>query len=333
MSGKTKGKTEFAGYGEKQKICRDGQKGFTLVELIVVLVILAILAGIAVPALLGYIDHSKEKKTIQNGQLAYQAATTLTSDQFDQERLSITSEDIIDLAGISGTVIKFASDNLSGSKFSYQDANGMIASRRPTDGVWYIDNGTETAPPENPGTGSTDPTEPPISGSESGTEENGTEESGTEENGTEESGTEESATEESSTEESATEDNEDITNNDWIVIGEHTIKINSKLQDILTSPNKKISVGAVLSENGKFYLCYAQEGIKTEKTTTLKELLQQNKDLVELNSTTTKILTAEKLEGSIAAGSMCYYEKKYYVATKEMNGKQPPQGSWVRINQ
>ncbi|MDD2959873.1 MAG: type II secretion system protein [Lachnospiraceae bacterium] len=144
MSGKTKGKTELAGYGKKQKKCRDEQKGFTLVELIVVLVILAILAGIAVPALLGYIDHSKEKKTIQNGQLAYQAATTLTSDQFDQERSSITSEEIIDLAGISGTVIEFASENLSGSKFSYQDANGIIASRRPTDGVWYIDNGTET---------------------------------------------------------------------------------------------------------------------------------------------------------------------------------------------
>ena len=32
-------------------------KGFTLVELIVVLVILAILAAILVPALLGYIDR------------------------------------------------------------------------------------------------------------------------------------------------------------------------------------------------------------------------------------------------------------------------------------
>jgi len=36
-------------------------KGFTLVELIVVLVILAILAAILVPMLLGYIDEAKEK--------------------------------------------------------------------------------------------------------------------------------------------------------------------------------------------------------------------------------------------------------------------------------
>ncbi len=38
-------------------------KGFTLVELIVVLVILAVLAAVLVPTLLGYIDDAKEKQS------------------------------------------------------------------------------------------------------------------------------------------------------------------------------------------------------------------------------------------------------------------------------
>ena len=39
-------------------------KGFTLVEIIVVLVIIAILAAIAVPAVLGYVDESKKTRYI-----------------------------------------------------------------------------------------------------------------------------------------------------------------------------------------------------------------------------------------------------------------------------
>ncbi|MBQ4276194.1 MAG: prepilin-type N-terminal cleavage/methylation domain-containing protein, partial [Lachnospiraceae bacterium] len=48
-------------------------KGFTLVELIVVLVILAILAAILVPALLGYIDRAKEKQYVLNAKSALTA--------------------------------------------------------------------------------------------------------------------------------------------------------------------------------------------------------------------------------------------------------------------
>lgn len=52
-------------------------KGFTLVELIVVLVILAILAALLVPALLGYIERAKKHQNIENARslmMATQAA-------------------------------------------------------------------------------------------------------------------------------------------------------------------------------------------------------------------------------------------------------------------
>ena len=57
-------------------IARDGgkNKGFTLVELIVVLVILAILAAALVPALMGYIDRAREKKDIYFAKACMEAA-------------------------------------------------------------------------------------------------------------------------------------------------------------------------------------------------------------------------------------------------------------------
>ncbi len=51
-------------------------KGFTLIELIVVIVILAILAAILVPALLGYIDKAKKNQDILNAKNCLTAAQT-----------------------------------------------------------------------------------------------------------------------------------------------------------------------------------------------------------------------------------------------------------------
>ena len=53
---------------------KNNNKGFTLVELIVVLVILAILAAILVPALLGYIDRAREKQYVLNAKSYMTAA-------------------------------------------------------------------------------------------------------------------------------------------------------------------------------------------------------------------------------------------------------------------
>lgn len=62
-------------------------KGFTLVELIVVLVILAILAAILVPALLGYIDRAKGSQVLLN------AKAVLTAAQAEASNAYATSKD------------------------------------------------------------------------------------------------------------------------------------------------------------------------------------------------------------------------------------------------
>ena len=61
---------------------KSNNKGFTLVELIVVLVILAILAAILVPALLGYIDKAKEGQFAEEGHAILVAAQGYETEQY-----------------------------------------------------------------------------------------------------------------------------------------------------------------------------------------------------------------------------------------------------------
>ena len=76
------------------KKMKNDNKGFTLVELIVVLVILAILAAILIPALLGYIDEAKNKQLEIHGKSVYTAAQAVASKMYakNAEPASSTTE-------------------------------------------------------------------------------------------------------------------------------------------------------------------------------------------------------------------------------------------------
>ena len=84
------------------KKLRKNDKGFTLVELIVVLVILALLAAILVPALLGYIDKAKKEKNYQAAQEVHTAVQALATESYGKGNTTPTMslDDIKDLAGI-----------------------------------------------------------------------------------------------------------------------------------------------------------------------------------------------------------------------------------------
>ena len=62
-------------------------KGFTLVEVIVILVILAILAAVLIPSLTTYIDKAREKSITANARGAYVAAQAVASEQYGVNEL------------------------------------------------------------------------------------------------------------------------------------------------------------------------------------------------------------------------------------------------------
>ena len=66
----------------KEMLKKQGKKGFTLVELIVVIVILGILVAIAVPALIGYIDRAQNQSAIVEAGTARVAMQTIISEAY-----------------------------------------------------------------------------------------------------------------------------------------------------------------------------------------------------------------------------------------------------------
>ena len=71
---------------------KKNNKGFTLVELIVVLVILAILAAILVPALLGYIDKARSSQYLEEAHSILTAAQAWETEQYAKGETTPTTD-------------------------------------------------------------------------------------------------------------------------------------------------------------------------------------------------------------------------------------------------
>ena len=86
-------------------------KGFTLVELIVVLVILAILAAILVPTLMGYIDKAREEKDFSTAQAVRVAAQSIVAEMYGKGE-EITNDAVV---GKNDEILKLVGADSSGN--------------------------------------------------------------------------------------------------------------------------------------------------------------------------------------------------------------------------
>ena len=115
-------------YNKKSLFKKNGKKGFTLVEIIVVLVILAILAAILIPTLTGYIDKANKKAVVAEARSALMAAQTIASEKYGaKDTTAPTAAEVAKLAEVAegniGTISPGTKNTVS---FTYTSGNYKV---------------------------------------------------------------------------------------------------------------------------------------------------------------------------------------------------------------
>ncbi|MBQ8638007.1 MAG: prepilin-type N-terminal cleavage/methylation domain-containing protein [Lachnospiraceae bacterium] len=137
---------------EKFRRGRKDNRGFTLVEMVVVMVIIAILATLMIGALNGYIDKAKEKTAVANCRSVVVAAQTQLSEEYAKghaysgttwDRTSgseYTMKKVLELADLVGKVTVVSQSVSDGTVNSMDVKTGDITARYTDDGGIVILN-------------------------------------------------------------------------------------------------------------------------------------------------------------------------------------------------
>ena len=80
-----------------------GNKGFSLVELIVVIAIMAVLVGVLAPTLIRNVEKSRESTDLQNLDSIRQSVVTAMSTEKVAQKLDTTNVDLIDYSALTAS--------------------------------------------------------------------------------------------------------------------------------------------------------------------------------------------------------------------------------------
>ena len=80
-----------------------GNKGFSLVELIVVIAIMAVLVGVLAPTLIRNVEKSRESTDLQNLDSIRQSVVTAMSTEKVAQKLDTTNGDLIDYSDLTAS--------------------------------------------------------------------------------------------------------------------------------------------------------------------------------------------------------------------------------------
>lgn len=98
---------------------RKRQKGFTLIEMIVVIAILGILAAIVVPRLAGFSDRAKASACETEARTVLTALAAMYAEDPDSVGTGTTKDDLKDLAGTLKGELNITAVNNGAFEFTY----------------------------------------------------------------------------------------------------------------------------------------------------------------------------------------------------------------------